>query len=92
MRFASRYYHYPIGQVVMGALPAGLRRATRGRDEAQARADTDAAALAADWSTLPPRAVAQRRVLEHLRSDTAPARSSAAARTCARLRRAQSGI
>ncbi len=26
MRFSSRYYHYPIGQVVMGALPQLLRR------------------------------------------------------------------
>ncbi len=67
MRFASRYYHYPIGQVVMGALPQALRRARAARD-AQARVALTAVALAADWSTLPPRAVVRRRVLEHLRA------------------------
>jgi primosomal protein N' (replication factor Y) len=68
MRFASRYYHYPIGQVVMGALPQPLRRARASRD-AEARVALTPAALAADWSALPPRAVARRRVLEHLRAD-----------------------
>ena len=27
LRFSAEYYHYPIGQVVMGALPQLLRRA-----------------------------------------------------------------
>jgi primosomal protein N' (replication factor Y) len=67
MRFASRYYHYPIGQVVMGALPQVLRRIQASRD-AQARMALTAVALAADWSTLPPRAVVRRRLLEHLRA------------------------
>jgi primosomal protein N' (replication factor Y) (superfamily II helicase) len=67
MRFASRYYHYPIGQVVMGALPQALRRTHASRD-ASARVALTAAALAADWSALPARAVARRRVLEHLRA------------------------
>ena len=65
MRFASRYYHHPIGQVVMGALPQALRR-THGSRDAQARVALTAMALAADWSTLPPRAVVRRRLLEHL--------------------------
>ena len=67
MRFASRYYHYPIGQVVMGALPQALRRAQASR-EASVRFALTAAARAADWSTLPARAVARRRVLEYLRA------------------------
>ncbi len=37
MRFASRYYHHPIGQVVMGALPQALRRAHASRDASGAR-------------------------------------------------------
>ena len=67
MRFASRYYHHPIGQVVMGALPQALRRAHASRD-AQARVTLTAVALAADWSALPARAVVRHRVLEHLRA------------------------
>jgi len=67
MRFASRYYHYPMGQVVMGALPQALRRAHASR-EAMARVMLTPAALAADWSSLPSRAVARRRVLEYLRA------------------------
>jgi len=67
MRFASRYYHYPIGQVVLGALPQALRRTHAWRD-VQARVTLTSTALAADWSTLPTRAVARRRILEHLRA------------------------
>jgi primosomal protein N' (replication factor Y) len=67
MRFASRYYHYPIGQVVMGVLPQALRRPSVSRD-AQARIALTMKALAVDWSSLPPRAVVRRRVLEHLRT------------------------
>jgi len=66
MRFASRYYHHPIGQVVMGALPQGLRRGRMGRDESPL--SLTALALSADWSTIPQRSVARRRVLEHLRT------------------------
>ena len=66
MHFASRYYHHPVGQVVMGALPQPLRRARAARGS-EARVTLTPAALAADWSTLPARAVARRRVLEHLR-------------------------
>ncbi len=64
MRFASRYYHHPIGQVVMGALPQSLRRARIGSEEAPVALTP--AARAADWSTIPARALAKRRVLEHL--------------------------
>ena len=66
MRFASRYYHYPIGQIIMGALPQPLRRARASRSS-EARIGLTPAALSADWATLPARAVARRRVLEYLR-------------------------
>ena len=66
MRFASTYYHYPIGQVVVGALPQPLRRAHAAtRDER--RLALTRAALTADWHQLPRRALAKRRVLEFLR-------------------------
>ena len=73
MRFASRYYHYPVGQVVLGALPQPLRRARVSRDS-EARVALTPAALSADWSTLPAHAVAKRRVLEHLRMHGSSAR------------------
>jgi primosomal protein N' (replication factor Y) len=69
MRFASRYYHHPIGQVVMGALPQGLRRARADRGERPVALTP--AARAADWSTIPARAVAKRRVLDHLLANCA---------------------
>jgi primosomal protein N' (replication factor Y) (superfamily II helicase) len=68
MRFASRYYHHPIGQAVMGVLPQGLRRAKLARGVPVPVALTPTA-LSADWSTVPARAVAKRRVLEHLRAN-----------------------
>jgi len=66
VQFASRYYRFPIGQVVIGALPQQLRRARPSRAD-QPLLALSAAALAADWSRLPPRATNLRRVLEYLR-------------------------
>ena len=66
-RFASRYYRHPLGQVIMNVLPQPLRRARAPREPA-ARLCLSDAALAADWAMLPPRAVARRRVLDHLRA------------------------
>jgi primosomal protein N' (replication factor Y) len=67
VQFASRYYRFPIGQVVIGALPQQLRRARSSRRE-EPWLSLSAAALAADWSKLPPRAINLRRVLEYLRA------------------------
>jgi len=75
MRFASHYYHHPIGQVVMGALPQPLRRGRLAPSDERRLALT-AEALRADWSELPSRAIAKRRVLEHLRMQ-GPASASA---------------
>jgi primosomal protein N' (replication factor Y) (superfamily II helicase) len=66
VQFASRYYRFPIGQVVIGALPQQLRRARPSRRE-EPWFSLSAVALAADWSKLPPRAINLRRVLEYLR-------------------------
>jgi len=66
VQFASRYYRFPIGQVVLAALPQQLRRARPSRADQPPLALTPDA-LAADWSRLSPRAVNQRRVLEYLR-------------------------
>ena len=67
MRFASSYYHFPIGQVVVGALPQPLRR-SRAASSDEPRLGLTCAALAADWLQLPRRAAAKRRVLEFLRT------------------------
>ena len=69
MRFASRYYHHPIGQVVMGALPQGLRRARADRGDGPRGAYTRCTRCR--LVHLPARAVAKRRVLEHLRANGA---------------------
>jgi primosomal protein N' (replication factor Y) len=67
VQFASRYYRFPIGQVVMGALPQQLRRGAAARTD-EPPLSLSATALAADWTTLPVRAINQRRVLEYLRA------------------------
>lgn len=67
LHFASRYYRFPIGQVVLNALPQRLRRAAAAPTDAPPIALTEVA-LAADWSRLPARAINQRRVLDHLRN------------------------
>jgi primosomal protein N' (replication factor Y) len=72
VEFASRYYRFPIGQVAMAALPQQLRRVSAARAEEPRLALTEAA-LASDWSTLPARAINQRRVLEYLRNNAAAA-------------------
>jgi primosomal protein N' (replication factor Y) len=66
MRFASRYYHHPIGQVVMGALPQPLRRSRLAPSD-ERRLTISPLGLQADWSQLPRRTAVKRRVLEHLR-------------------------
>lgn len=68
LRFAADYYHYPLGAVVMSALPARLRRLAD-PPVPQERGNyllTDAG-MALENAALPPRAHAQRRLLERLR-------------------------
>ena len=65
LRFASDYYHYPLGQVVMNALPQRLKRAAAIAREAPHFSITDAGLLARP-ADLPPRAKVPRKVLELL--------------------------
>jgi primosomal protein N' (replication factor Y) len=68
MRFASDYYHHPLGAVVMSALPTRLRRfANPPTPRGSATYLLTAAGMALESSALPPRAHAQRRLLERLR-------------------------
>jgi len=67
LRFASDYYHYPLGQVVMNALPQRLKRAAAIARVAPHYRATDAGLLAQP-ADLPSRAKLQRRVLESLRA------------------------
>jgi primosomal protein N' (replication factor Y) len=63
LRFAADYYHHPIGQVVLGALPQALRR-TRARQRlTAAHVQLTTAGRLIDAGALPPRAVVRRVLL-----------------------------
>lgn len=68
IKFASDYYHHPLGAVVMGTLPARLRRPTAAPPEKPrgcfVLSETGAAL---DPDALPARARGKRRLLERLR-------------------------
>ena len=66
LRFSADYYHYPVGQVVMGALPQLLRRARLPQDASVRAYRLTAAGRAFDLSQLPQRAVVRRRLLAAL--------------------------
>jgi primosomal protein N' (replication factor Y) (superfamily II helicase) len=68
MRFASDYYHHPLGAVMLAALPARLRRLNSpatGKPRGRFTLSETGAAL--DPALLPPRAHARRCLLERLR-------------------------
>ena len=67
LQFAADYYHYPLGQVVMMALPLRLRRTPSGSATPMSYALTAAGRDIAP-EALSPRAVAKRRVLDALRA------------------------
>jgi len=70
LRFVSDYYHYPLGQVVMSALPAKLRR--RGADTERKQITSYAitpAGLAVHVQDLPARAVVLRQLLTVLQAE-----------------------
>jgi primosomal protein N' (replication factor Y) len=93
VRFAAGYYHYPIGQVVLGALPRLLRRARTSRAFGFRGYRLTALGRAFDASSLPSRAAVRRKVLAALREApsldlaTLQALSPAAARTLRVLER-----
>lgn len=68
LRFTADYYHYPLGQVVMSALPQRLKTLVREstRDEYYA---VTPAGLAADTALLPPRARTKRRLLSAFQAE-----------------------
>lgn len=78
LRFASDYYHYPLGQVVTSALPARLRRpAPASRGEVRYHL-TDAGATAAP-DALPARAAVKRKVLAAFHAQRALTRAELSA-------------
>lgn len=67
-RFASDYYHHPLGAVVMGTLPAQLRRPDPpSREKTRGRFALTETGAALDMTALPARARARRRLLERMR-------------------------
>jgi len=67
LRFAADYYHYPLGQVVMNALPQRLKRAAP-EPAGETRYAVTPAGLAADVAVLPARARARRALLGAFRT------------------------
>jgi primosomal protein N' (replication factor Y) len=67
LRFGADYYHHPLGQVVMNALPQRLRRAT-GRELRELSYEITSAGSEADIDALPARATAKRSVLSALKT------------------------
>ncbi len=67
LRFASDYYHHPLGAVVVGAMPARLRRAGMAQPQKLGGLYVvTEAGKSAGPPTLPARSVAKRRLLERL--------------------------
>jgi len=91
--FSTEYYHHPVGQVVMGALPQLLRRARVPKNTATRAYRLTPAGRALEPSQLPQRAAVRRRLLAALREaavlDLAALRklSPAAARALPELER-----
>lgn len=68
LRFCSEYYQHPLGQAVVHALPARLRNSRPMRAMSQSAYRASPKALNAGIDILPPRRVAQRRLLQALRT------------------------
>ena len=68
LRFASDYYHHPIGQVILGALPQRLRQARAQDEGGEAHVALTEAGLQIDPEALPARAVLRRKVFGLLRA------------------------
>jgi primosomal protein N' (replication factor Y) len=70
LRFGAEYYHHPLGQVVMNALPQRLRRASAALPQALSYEIT-ATGLTAEADALPARAAVKRKVLSALKASGA---------------------
>ncbi|MGH8717157.1 MAG: hypothetical protein ACREUI_10675, partial [Burkholderiales bacterium] len=66
-RFCSDYYHHPLGQVVMNALPARLRRNKPITQKSNSWFALTDLGHKLDLSGLPAKAVAKRKLLERLK-------------------------
>jgi primosomal protein N' (replication factor Y) len=79
LRFCSAYYHHPLGQVVMSALPKRLRSPRPLPPQAETGWRITEQGLAADPAVLPARSVALRRLLGALQGRHSLTRGEAAA-------------
>jgi primosomal protein N' (replication factor Y) len=70
LRFAADYYHYPLGQVTLHALPQRLRRATPPAMRPLSYEITEAG-LQVSVNTLPARATVKRKILSALQNERA---------------------
>lgn len=77
LRFTADYYHHPLGLAAMSTLPAKLCRADRKEPTANQSYAITTAGLAVDAGSLPPRAHAQRRMLQLLQQHRMLDRKSA---------------
>jgi primosomal protein N' (replication factor Y) len=64
--FCNRYYHHPLGEIVLNALPTGLRRAQPVRLKTALRYRLTEAGSTVSVADLPPRAVVKHRLLLQL--------------------------
>jgi len=69
LRFASEYYHYPLGAAVFGALPALLRRVNSGLGAKFMHYVLADAGAATRVDNLPSRALVKRRVLARFQTE-----------------------
>jgi len=72
-RFCASYYHYPIGQIALSALPTALRRWQFQLPKIVAHFALTPAGKIALPDALPTRAIAQRRLAERLHTSSANA-------------------
>ena len=77
-RFCAAYYHYPIGQIALSALPTALRRWQFQLPKAIAHFALTPVGKTALPDALPTRAIAQRRLAERLHTSSADATELAA--------------
>jgi len=95
LRFASEYYHFPLGQVALGALPQLLRRAGSTNQRQAHVFELTSEGRELKLLSLPPRALTKRKVLALLQdlgtveASVLRALSPSAARVLAELERTQ---
>ena len=76
-RFCSQYYHHPLGEIVLNALPATLRKTSAAKEKITGYQIT-AAGQAVDIEALPARARLKRKLLLALKQEMHSAQELAA--------------